>query len=201
MDNREELNSFPDRSFPLGTGSIQQRAGCLTAGALVLTIGLSACAASPSTTTPGQLGGAPTRVATPTNTPPETQNTVTPPAARSSAVGSANTSADSSADTSADTDSGYRDGEYFATGWYGGLPSHHVVTLTIESGAVTAVEITTPADDETSLGYQKRFAEALPDAIVGRTIDELTVDRLAGASGCSEGFMDALARIKEQAAA
>jgi len=97
--------------------------------------------------------------------------------------------------------SSYRDGEYAATGWYGSLPSHHDVTLTIENGAVTAVEITTPAEDETSLGYQQRFAEALPDAIIGQSIDEIEVDRLAGSSGCSEGFMDALEKIKADAAA
>ena len=95
----------------------------------------------------------------------------------------------------------YRDGEYSATGWYGSLPSHHDVALTIEGGAVTAVEITTPAEDETSLGYQQRFAEALPDAIVGQSIDEIEVDRLAGSSGCSEGFMDALEKIMADAAA
>jgi len=102
---------------------------------------------------------------------------------------------------SAEPASGYRDGEYSARGWYGGLPSHHDVTLTIENGAVTDVEITTPAEDETSLGYQERFAAALPDAIIGRDLDELAVDRLAGSSGCSEGFMDALAKIKQDAAA
>ena len=95
----------------------------------------------------------------------------------------------------------YIDGQYSATGWYGGLPSHHDVTLTIDGDMVTAVEITTPAEDETSLGYQQRFAEALPGAIIGHSIDEIAVDRLAGSSGCSEGFMNALAQIKDQAAA
>jgi uncharacterized protein with FMN-binding domain len=95
----------------------------------------------------------------------------------------------------------FRDGEYSARGWYGSLPSHHDVTLTIRNDVVSAVEITTPAEDSTSLGYQERFADALPDAVIGRSIDELAVDRLAGSSGCSEGFMDALAQIKQQAAA
>ena len=96
--------------------------------------------------------------------------------------------------------SDYDDGEYSATGWYGSLPSHHDVTLTLENGTVSAVEITTPADDETSLGYQQRFAAALPDAIIGRSIDDIDVERLAGSSGCSEGFMDALEQIKAEAA-
>ena len=93
----------------------------------------------------------------------------------------------------------YRDGTYEARGWYGGLPSHHDVTLTIAGGVVSDVAITTPAEDEVSLGYQQRFAEALPGAIVGRAVDELDIDRLAGASGCSEGFMNALAEIKQEA--
>jgi uncharacterized protein with FMN-binding domain len=95
----------------------------------------------------------------------------------------------------------YRDGQYTATGWYGGLPSHQDVTLTVTNDTVTAVSITTPAEDDTSLGYQQRFADALPTAIVGRDIDELAVDRLAGSSGCSEGFMNALDQIKADAAA
>jgi len=101
------------------------------------------------------------------------------------------------------SDSDYSDGEYTATGWYGSLPSHHDVTLTITDDIVTAVEITTPAEDETSLGYQRRFAAALPEAVIGRNVDDLDldldVDRLAGSSGCSEGFMDALDKIKNEA--
>lgn len=95
--------------------------------------------------------------------------------------------------------SDYEDGEYTARGWYGSLPSHHDVTLTIENGLVTDVAITTPAEDETSLGYQQRFAEALPDAVLGKALDRIQVDRLAGSSGCSEGFMSALAQIQEDA--
>lgn len=95
--------------------------------------------------------------------------------------------------------SDYLDGVYTATGWYGSLPSHHDVTLTIQNDTVTAVEITTPAEDSTSLEYQQRFAEALPAAVIGRDIDTLDIDRLAGSSGCSEGFMDALAKITDAA--
>lgn len=95
----------------------------------------------------------------------------------------------------------YRDGTYEATGWYGSLPSHQDVTLTIADDLVTDVAITTPAEDPTSLEHQQRFAAALGDEIVGRDIDTIALDRLAGASGCSEGFMNALAEIKETAGA
>ncbi len=99
----------------------------------------------------------------------------------------------------ADAVNDYRDGQYTATGWYGSLPSHHDVTLTIQEDTVTAVDISTPAEDPTSLGHQQRFAAALPDAVIGRDIDTLQIDRLAGASGCSAGFMDALTKIKDAA--
>ena len=63
--------------------------------------------------------------------------------------------------------SDYQDGEYTATGWYGSLPSHQDVTLTIADDTVTAVEITTPAENPTSLEHQQRFAAALPEAVIG----------------------------------
>jgi hypothetical protein len=94
----------------------------------------------------------------------------------------------------------FRDGVFTATGWYGSLPSHHDVTLTVMDDKITDVAITTPAEDETSLGYQRRFAQALPGAIIGRDLDEVSIDRLAGSSGCSEGFMNALATIQREAA-
>ena len=98
-------------------------------------------------------------------------------------------------------ESAYVDGEYSARGWYGSLPSHQDVTLTVDDGAVTDVQITIPAEDQTSIAYQQRFARALPDAIIGLPLNEIAIDRLAGASGCSEGFMNALEEIREAAAA
>ncbi|MGF6822602.1 uncharacterized protein with FMN-binding domain [Microbacterium sp. ZKA21] len=101
--------------------------------------------------------------------------------------------------TASDTD--YADGTYEATGWYGSLPSHQDVTLTIEGDVVTDVTVTTPAEDPTSLGHQERFADAIGEEIIGRDLDDIAIDRLAGASGCSKGFMNALAEIKAGAQA
>jgi uncharacterized protein with FMN-binding domain len=147
------------------------RRRALGTGAL-LALSLTACTPNP----PSSSG--PSSEPTPENDP-------TPAASASPSIGSA-------------TD-GYRDGRYKATGWYGSAPSHHDVTLTITNDTITDVEITTPAENETSLGYQQRFAEALPRAVIGRPIDELNVDRLAGSSGSSQGFMDALNKIRTQA--
>ena len=177
----------------------------LGAGAIAVALSLAACSAdSPaSSSTESNSSRTENGSATPQNQ--ETPEAITPtpstgaPAPDAAAPDVAAPDAASSDATAVDSE--FRDGEYSATGWYGGLPSHHDVTLTIENDLIVDVEINTPAEDETSLGYQQRFVSALPDAVVGRDISDLTVDRLAGSSGCSEGFMDALAQIKEQAAA
>jgi len=166
------------------------RSAQLSAGlaALSLTLAVSACAAEPADST------SPTGEASTSPSSPAPTASATPDAAASPAPSASPQPTEEQALS-------YRDGQYSATGWYGGLPSHQDVTLTVENDTVTAVDISTPAEDETSLGYQQRFADALPAAIVGRSIDELAVDRLAGSSGCSEGFMNALDEIKKAAAA
>ena len=139
------------------------------AGTVLIALGVSAC--SPAT---------------------QTSDTTSPAAPTPRAPGA-------SASPPATAATEFRDGEYTATGWYGSAPSHHDVTLTIDDNTITAVEITTPAENETSLGYQQRFAAALPGVVIGRNIADLTVNRVAGSSGCSEGFTDALNQIRDQA--
>jgi uncharacterized protein with FMN-binding domain len=96
-------------------------------------------------------------------------------------------------------DSDYRDGDYEATGWYGSGPSSITVDLTLADDVITEVSVTPHATDPTSLDYQQRFADAVPDVVVGRRIDEVEIDRLAGSSGTPDGFNDALAQIRAQA--
>jgi uncharacterized protein with FMN-binding domain len=105
-----------------------------------------------------------------------------------------------SARPTATADRRYDDGTYTADGWYGSQPSRIGVTLTLADSRITAVQITTPATDPTSLDYQRRFAEAAPDAVIGKHIDDADVSRLAGASGTSEGFNEALRTIRQDAA-
>jgi len=181
----------------------------LGAGAIAVALSLAACSAdSPaSSSTESNSSRTENGSATPQNqetpeaiTPTPSTGAPAPDAAAPDAAAPDVAAPDAASSDATAVDSEFRDGEYSATGWYGGLPSHHDVTLTIENDLIVDVEINTPAEDETSLGYQQRFVAALPDAVVGRDISDLTVDRLAGSSGCSEGFMDALAQIKEQAA-
>ena len=90
----------------------------------------------------------------------------------------------------------YRDGAYEAKGWYGGLPSNIDVAITLRAGRISDVEVTANATDPTSLSYQERFADAVPDVAVGKPIDEVRVSRLAGSSGTPDGFNDAIEKIK-----
>ena len=93
----------------------------------------------------------------------------------------------------------YRDGDYQAEGWYGGLPSHITVDLSLQDDAITDVSITNHATDPTSLGYQEAFAEAIGEIAIGQPLDDADVDVVAGASGTSEGWNSALDLIREEA--
>jgi hypothetical protein len=62
-----------------------------------------------------------------------------------------------------------------------------------------AVSVTPHATDPRSLEFQRRFAAAVPVVVVGKRIDEVKLDRIAGSSGPPPGFNAALERIEEQA--
>jgi uncharacterized protein with FMN-binding domain len=98
-----------------------------------------------------------------------------------------------------DSRADYADGQYSADGQYGGQPSSIGVTVTLTEDIVTAVSVSPHATDPTSLDLQERFAAAVPTVVVGRDIDEIKVDRLAGSSGTPRGFNAALEEIKKQA--
>jgi uncharacterized protein with FMN-binding domain len=93
----------------------------------------------------------------------------------------------------------YADGVYTATGQYWGLPSSFTVIVTLANSVITAVEVMPHATDLTSLDFQRRFAAAVPAVVVGKRIDEVQVDRLAGSSGTPDCFNAALRRIQQQA--
>jgi uncharacterized protein with FMN-binding domain len=94
---------------------------------------------------------------------------------------------------------GYADGRYTAKGWYGGGPSSIDVTVTLADDRITAVEVTPNATNDTSLDYQRRFAAGVGDEVIGKDIDDVSLDRVAGSSSTPEGFNDALTKIKAEA--
>ncbi|WP_327672733.1 MULTISPECIES: hypothetical protein [unclassified Streptomyces] len=94
----------------------------------------------------------------------------------------------------------YKDGEYEVDGEYGTRGSSIGVALTLKDDDITEVDVTPHATDETSLGLQRRFAKAVPALVVGKDIDDIDLDRVAGNSHTPDGFNDALDKIKAEAA-
>ena len=75
------------------------------------------------------------------------------------------------------------------------------ITLTLNGATITDVDVEPmPVNNDTSRGYQERFAAAVPDEVIGKSLDDAEVGIIAGASGCADGFNDAVAKIREQAA-
>ncbi|MDX2375842.1 hypothetical protein M4I32_03400 [Microbacterium sp. LRZ72] len=96
----------------------------------------------------------------------------------------------------------YTDGTYSATGSYVTPETVETieVTLTLEGDAVTAVEVVGDPQTAESEQYQSRFIGGISDEVVGRGLDEIDVDRVAGSSLTSGGFDEALASIRAEAA-
>lgn len=98
-------------------------------------------------------------------------------------------------------DQTYEDGTYTQTGGYQSPagPEEVGVTLTLAADVVTAVEVEPMPDNPTTTMYQERFAGGISEAIVGKKLDELAVDKVAGSSLTSGGFNEAADKIKSEA--
>lgn len=103
----------------------------------------------------------------------------------------------------ATTSGEYTDGTYTAEGSYQTPETLETVsvTLALEDGVVTEVEVTGDPQAPESQQYQGQFIGGIEQEVVGVSIDELNVDRVAGSSLTSGGFNSAVEAIKEQAAA
>ncbi len=97
----------------------------------------------------------------------------------------------------------YTDGSYTAEGTYQTPegPETITVTLTIASDAVTDVEVTGEPTRRESRQYQAEFIGGIDDLVVGKSLDEVEVDRVAGSSLTSGGFNAAVEEIRTDAAA
>lgn len=122
------------------------------------------------------------------------------------------TTADAStpSSTAAATDSGaagsdsvYADGTYTADGSYQTPESVEkiTVTVTLDGDVITDVEVTGEPQKAESKQYQEKFIGGISDEVVGKSIDEISVSRVAGSSLTSGGFNDAIEQIKAEAAA
>lgn len=96
----------------------------------------------------------------------------------------------------------YADGTYTAEGAYRNPEMIETisVTLTLEDDTVTDVAVTGDPIVPEARKHQAAFIDGIADAVVGRKLDELQVDRVAGSSLTGAGFNQAVARIKDEAA-
>jgi uncharacterized protein with FMN-binding domain len=93
----------------------------------------------------------------------------------------------------------YKDGEYTATGLYANGKKDIVVKVRLEKDKITTAEVTPTSTIRMSLGLQKKFAVAIPGVAVGRSIDDVVLDKLAGSSLTTKGWNDAIEKIKAEA--
>jgi hypothetical protein len=127
----------------------------------------------------------------PTGTPGARLETTTE--AAPDAAGSTEAAAGSSA---------YADGEYSAEGEYtspGGKETVGV-SLTLSGDVITAVTVTPESENPNGKKYQGEFADGIAAVVVGKSIDDIKVSKVAGSSLTSGGFNDAVDQIKADAA-
>ena len=125
-------------------------------------------------------------------------STPTPSASRPSTTPDASSS--SPGTSTEPSRSEYADGTHTVRGVYGGAPSYMTITITLADDTITDVTVEPmPENNDTSRGYQELFAATVPDEVIGKPIADLIVGKLARASGCADGFNDALTKIREQA--
>ena len=100
-------------------------------------------------------------------------------------------------------EAGYADGDYEAEGSYSnpGGESTVKVALTISDGTISKVDVTPEATNGTSKQYQTQFAGGIADEVVGKSLDDLDVSKVAGSSLTATGFNDAIDQIKAEASA
>ncbi|QNE15089.1 hypothetical protein [Pseudarthrobacter sp. NBSH8] len=123
------------------------------------------------------------------------------PASTSENTSGASTAPSGPASTTASSGSHYADGTYSADGTYVSPNGTETVgvELTLASGTVTAVNITQHPSNPNTRKFQGEFAGGIAAQVVGKSIDELKVSKVAGSSLTSGGFNQALDKIKAEA--
>lgn len=95
----------------------------------------------------------------------------------------------------------YKDGVYEQIGNYtspGGAEEIDV-KLTLKNGIITDSEVTPKAERPISKMKQEAFVNGYKTSVVGKSIKDLQLGKIAGSSLTPKGFNDALEKIKAQA--
>lgn len=111
-----------------------------------------------------------------------------------------NTETPTSTSTDED-DSVYKDGVYSATGNYvsPGGAEEVGVTVTLKDDIITTVEVALNSPRPTSQEFQGIFAANYKPLVLGKNIDDVELSKVSGSSLTSQGFNDALLKIKTEA--
>jgi uncharacterized protein with FMN-binding domain len=111
-------------------------------------------------------------------------------------------SSDSGTDTGT-TSGTYTDGTYTESGSYNAPSGTETVevTVTLEGNTITDVSVVGEASDPQAKRHQSEFSDGIAAAVVGKNIDEISVDKIGGSSLTSGGFNEAIDAIKSDAAA
>lgn len=120
----------------------------------------------------------------------------------SSAASAASETAAPGSSALATSGAGYKDGTYSADGTYKSPNGTETVgvQLTLANGTVSAVEITEHPSNPNTRKFQGQFAGGIAAQVVGKSLDEIKVSKVAGSSLTSGGFNQAVEEIKSQAA-
>jgi len=116
---------------------------------------------------------------------------------------SASSSSSSSDDSSGTSAATYKDGDYEAETSYAnpGGNSKLKVDVTLADNKITKVDVTPEATDGTSKSFQEKFASGISSEVVGKSLDDIKVDKVAGSSLTHIGFNQAIDEIKADAKA
>jgi hypothetical protein len=159
---------------------------------LSISVALAGCATDASST--AEADDAPSSASTPAGTAPGTD---------SGSDSGSDAGSDATTDDSASADSAgvYTDGTYEAMGTYTSPNGQEEidVSITLAGDVITAVTVTPEASNPQAVSYQKQFADGIAEVVVGKSIDEIEVSRVAGSSLTSGGFNEAVEAIKAEA--
>ena len=169
--------------------------------------GIVACTNAAAQESTSSAQSAATSNSAPSSTAPTSTSSSSASASTSSAAPTSSEAAASSSTaeptTTAAAASTYADGTYTATGSYsspGGTETISI-SLTLSDDVITAATAEGEATGGPSSQYQGEFEENFAALIVGKDIDDVSLDKVAGSSLTSGGFNAAVETIKSDALA
>jgi len=95
----------------------------------------------------------------------------------------------------------YKDGSYSAVGTYTSTagPEEIAVTLSLENDMIVNATVISKATNEVSVKLQGMFIGGFKGIVIGKKIDDVVLDKVAGSSLTPKGWNDAVAKIKLEA--